>query len=72
MGAQRQYSGTAGRIENCQIGIVSAMPPPMVEVCWTGGCTCPRSGLMTRNAAGSRECLSKQFSGPSHNWPRAC
>lgn len=25
-GVQRQYSGTAGRIENCQIGGVSATP----------------------------------------------
>ncbi len=27
-GVQRQYSGTAGRIENCQLGVFLTYPPP--------------------------------------------
>ena len=27
-GVQRQYSGTAGRIENCQVGVFLTMPAP--------------------------------------------
>ena len=33
VGVQRQYSGTAGRVENCQIGVF------LTYVSWTGSCT---------------------------------
>ena len=30
-GVQRQYSGTAGRVENCQLGAFLAVPPRIVD-----------------------------------------
>ena len=33
-GVQRQYSGTAGRIENCEVGVSWPMPPPRAGRCW--------------------------------------
>jgi SRSO17 transposase len=30
-GVQRQYSGTAGRIENCQLGVFLTTPLPGAE-----------------------------------------
>jgi SRSO17 transposase len=52
VGVKRQYSGTAGRIENCQIGVVPSTssgqvwptPAPEERPFWTGSCICPRSG----------------------------
>ncbi|MDF5754615.1 IS701 family transposase [Spongiactinospora sp. TRM90649] len=40
-GVQRQYSGTAGRIENCQIGVFLAYATPAGRHCWIGGSICP-------------------------------
>ena len=67
-GVQRQYSGTAGRIENCQVGVFRPMPAPRAGRCWTGSCTCPRSGPRTGNGGGRPECRRMRYSGPSRNW----
>ena len=56
VGVQRQYSGTAGRIENSQIGVFLAYAVSMAGRCWTGSCTCPRCGRRTGNGAGRPEC----------------
>ena len=34
VGVQRQYSGTAGRIENCQIGVFRGSTPARVDTSW--------------------------------------
>ncbi len=56
VGVQRQYSGTAGRIENCQIGVFLTYATPRVESCWTGNCTCPRCGRRMENDGGRLGC----------------
>jgi SRSO17 transposase len=36
VGVQRQYSGTAGRIENCQVGVFLAYAGPKGHALWCG------------------------------------
>ncbi|MFD9357899.1 transposase [Streptomyces sp. NPDC060031] len=50
-GIQRQYSGTAGRTENCQIGVFAAYARPGAGPWSTASSTCPRPGPRTANAA---------------------
>jgi SRSO17 transposase len=55
VGVKRQYRGTAGRIEDCQIGVfpstssgqVWLMPAPLEGPFWTGNCIYPESGRKT-------------------------
>ncbi len=67
-GVQRQYSGTAGRIENCQVGVFLAYAVPKAGRCWIGSCTCPRHGPRTGSVAGRPVFRWKRYSGPSRNW----
>lgn len=50
-GVQRQYSGTAGRTENCQIGVFAAYATPGVTRWSTASSTCPSPGPRTANTA---------------------
>src|SRR3954453_14972978 len=78
VGVQRQYSGTAGRIENCQIGVFlgyasrhgyalidRALYLPEV-------CICPRSGPMTRPGGMRPGYRRRRSSLPSRNWDGRC
>ena len=59
VGVKRQYSGTAGRIEHCQIGVFLTYAAPAGQVllcCWTAHATCPTSGSTMRRAARKRAC----------------
>lgn len=47
VGVARQYSGTAGRIENCQIGVFLGYATPNGQPSWIGNCTCQRRGPAT-------------------------
>jgi SRSO17 transposase len=47
VGVQRQYSGTAGRIENCQIGVFRPMLTPREGPFLIESCICPRNGWRT-------------------------
>ena len=72
-GVQRQYSGTAGRIENCQIGVFLTYATALEGGSyWTGNSTCPGCGLMTWNGGERLVCLRKWHSVPSRNWPCGC
>ena len=51
---QRQYSGTAGRIENCQVGVFLAYASGKGGRWWTGNCTGLRSGSPTPGAVRRR------------------
>ena len=71
-GVQRQYSGTAGRIENCQIGVFLTYATAKGRTLLDGSFTCPRCGSMTRNVGRRLVCQRKWRSVPSRNWPGGC
>jgi SRSO17 transposase len=71
-GVQRQYSGTAGRIENCQVGVFLTYASRRGGRWWTGSCTCPRNGPPTRRAVPRRTCPSGSLSRPSRSSPSRC
>ena len=72
-GVARQYSGTAGRIENCQIGVFLAYATaPRRGRFLTGSCTCPRPGPRTATAAGRPGCPTRSSSRPSPSWRCGC
>ena len=72
VGVQRQYSGTAGRIDNCQVGVFLTYATAQGESCWTENCTCPKYGLRTGNG-GVRPGYRRRFAfRPSLGWPRVC
>jgi SRSO17 transposase len=51
-GVARQYTGTAGRIENAQVGGASGTSHRKGGRCSTGRCTCRRSGPRTPSGTG--------------------
>ncbi|MDZ4874040.1 MAG: hypothetical protein CLLPBCKN_003436 [Chroococcidiopsis cubana SAG 39.79] len=55
VGVQRQYSGTAGRVENCQIGVFLSYASPQGTRFSTESYTCLKVGLMTHNAVALSE-----------------
>ena len=66
VGVQRQYSGTAGRIENCQIGVFLCYASPKGATLLdralylrTRACSRPKSGLRTRSGARKQQCPRK-------------
>lgn len=71
-GVQRQYSGTAGRIENCQLGVFLAYTTTKGVRCWIASCTCRSPGPVTVNAAARRWCPMRSSSPPRPLWPRRC
>ena len=70
VGVQRQYSGTAGRIETARLACSWPMREPRAEPCWTGNCTCPRCGRRMGRGGGRLECRRTRYSGPRGNWRR--
>jgi len=69
VGTQRQYTGTAGRTENAQVAVYLAYAAPAGSASWTGPCTCPGPGLMTRTGAGPPGSRRTRPSPPSRRWP---
>ena len=49
-GVGRQYTGSAGKITNCQIGVFAAYVSTRATPSSTGSSTCPRPGPTTRSA----------------------
>jgi hypothetical protein len=72
VGVQRQYSGTAGKVDNCQLGVFLADASSRGGRSSTGSCTGRASGSRILPAAGLPGCLSKSGSGPSPSWPGSC
>ena len=57
VGVQRQYCGTVGRIENCQVGVFLAYASRRGRALLDRvSCTCPRGGLTTRSVAARPAC----------------
>jgi hypothetical protein len=71
-GVQRQYTGTAGKQENCQVAVFLAMRHPVGWRWSTGTYTCPNRGPTTGRAAGWRVSPTRSASRPSRSWARPC
>ena len=69
VGVQRQYSGTAGRIENCQIGVFLAYASARGRTLLDRGLYLPRCGRKTGSGGGRLGCRRVSAFGPSRNWP---
>ncbi|GGO54043.1 hypothetical protein GCM10012286_62880 [Streptomyces lasiicapitis] len=54
VGVQRQYTGTAGRVENAQVAVYLVTPPPADTPPSTEPCMCRTRGPRHRTAAGAR------------------
>jgi hypothetical protein len=72
VGVQRQYTGTAGRVENARSRSTSSTPP-MPGTGWsTGSCTCPGRGPMTPSACRRPASPTRSGLPPSRSWPPGC
>jgi SRSO17 transposase len=69
VGVQRQSSGTAGKVENCQLGVFLAYASGKGGRSSTGSCTCPKAGPTTLSGAAPRGFLSRLGFGPSRSLP---
>jgi SRSO17 transposase len=73
VGVQRQYSGTAGKVDNCQLGVflayASAKGRAMID---RELFTCPSAGPRIPSAARPRESPKRLDFGPSRSWPSSC
>jgi hypothetical protein len=72
VGVQRQYSGTAGKVDNCQLASSWPTPAPRGGRSLTGSCTCPAPGPTTRRGAGPPGSPPRSGFGPSPSWPGSC
>ena len=72
VGVQRQYSGTAGKVDNCQLGVFLAYASAKGRGSLTGSCTCPSAGPTTLSGVGLGGSLGRWSSGPSRSWPSSC
>jgi len=68
VGVHRQYCGTAGRIENCQVGVFLSYRSRRGSALWTVRCICRKAGRMMRRAVGRREFQRVWDSPPRSNW----
>jgi SRSO17 transposase len=71
-GVQRQYSGTARRIENCQVGVFLAYASPKGRALVDQELYLPKEWSPTSAAAPRRTCPSGSASRPSRSWPGRC
>lgn len=71
-GVGRQYTGSAGKITNCRIGVFAAYASrhghALID---RARSTCPRPGPTTRPAWRRRTCRPEWASPPSRGWPGA-
>ena len=71
-GVQRQYSGTAGRIEHCQLGVFLASAGPKGHALVGRELYLPEGGPVTGRAAGRPPSPTSWSSAPSRSSPRRC
>jgi SRSO17 transposase len=71
VGVQRQYTGTAGRIENAQVPSTWSTRGGAGTLQWTGNCTSRAPGLPTPTAAGPPGSAGRLPSPPNRSWPPA-
>jgi SRSO17 transposase len=68
-GVQRQYTGTAGRIENAQVAVYLAYAAARGYAFIDRALYLPRSWTGTRPGAGPPTCPAARSSRPSRPWP---
>jgi SRSO17 transposase len=71
-GVQRQYSGTAGRIENCQVGVFLAYASRRGRALVDRELYLPKEWATDPTAARKRACPPGSALRPSRSWPSAC
>ena len=71
-GVARQYSGTAGRVENCQIGVFLTYATAAGRTFLDRSCTCPSDGPGTRTGARRPASVPTWSSRPNRNWRWSC
>ncbi|MFL5881832.1 MAG: transposase [Actinomycetota bacterium] len=69
VGVQRQYSGTAGKVDTASWGCSWPRPAARGGRSSTGNGTYPRHGPRIGRGARPPGCLSRSSSGPSRSWP---
>jgi SRSO17 transposase len=67
-GVARQYTGSAGKITNCQIGVFAAYVSVRGHAFIDRPCTCPRAGLTIRQGLPQLMFLRLRPSLPSQAW----
>ena len=67
-GVKRQYSGTLGKIGNCQIAVSVHAVVSVGRCRLTGRCTCPRTGALIRRVGARRRSLRGSSLRPSPSW----
>ena len=72
VGVQRQYSGTAGRIENCQVGVFLAYATANGRTLLDRELYLPRVWRRTGSAGGRPECRRVSAFRPSLDWRSSC
>ena len=71
VGVQRQYSGTAGRVENSQVAVFLTYAAPRGHALIDRALYCPSRGRRTPTAAETLESPpKKEISPPNPHWPR--
>ena len=71
-GVQRQYSGTAGRVENCQVGVFMAYASAKGRTLLDRELFLPQVWSEDRGGAGRPECWKMLAFRPSPSWPVGC
>jgi SRSO17 transposase len=69
VGAQRQYSGTAGRVENCQVAVYLTYAAPQGYAFIDRALYLPKSWTKIRTGAPPPACPRTPSSRPSRPWP---
>src|SRR5215204_2930521 len=72
VGVQRQYSGTAGKVDNCQLGVFLAYASAKGRAFIDRELYLPRHGPRIGRGAGPPGSLRRWGSRPSRSWPSSC
>lgn len=72
-GVGRQYTGTSGKIDNCQIGVFAAYAASSGRALVDRELYLPKAGPPTVSGAGQRKSLMNAALPPRVSWPgRSC
>jgi SRSO17 transposase len=71
-GVGRQYTGTTGKIDNCQIGVFCAYASPAGRALIDRELYLPKSWAEDRERAAPRAYPMRSASPPSPSWPAGC